>query len=244
MKTIVWPVDLPQTLLRVKLSHTTVSRVLNNRNDQFISEATRSRVRHTATAMGYRPNRAARALVTGCTHQIALWMHHLYTSFHIQVVHQVEQQVRRSPYQLMIASLDAETEECESLMQWQVDGCLIFEAVSRVRTLLQGRGTDHPPVVGMGGCDFEGEAMDYVGIDLAFGADAAVRHLVDAGCRRIAYIGEDPSEVRHTAYLRVMEEVGQQPNYIVTPNQKRADPRVGSSTSNPPTSIRRIHRRK
>src|SRR5215472_11443751 len=45
------------------VSHQTVSRVLNNHPN--VTEQTRLRVSAAITALGYRPNRAARALVTG-----------------------------------------------------------------------------------------------------------------------------------------------------------------------------------
>ena len=54
------------------LSHTTVSRVLNGSKDIHISAPTRERVLLMAKEMGYRPNRAARSLATGKTHNIAL----------------------------------------------------------------------------------------------------------------------------------------------------------------------------
>ena len=52
------------------VSHQTVSRVLNNHPN--VRDETARRVRAAITELGYRPNRAARALVTGRTREIGV----------------------------------------------------------------------------------------------------------------------------------------------------------------------------
>ncbi|MCW3062468.1 MAG: transcriptional regulator, LacI family [Capsulimonas sp.] len=54
------------------MSYATVSRALNSA-DARIAPETRLRVQRIAAEMGYQPNRAARALVTGRTQTLALW---------------------------------------------------------------------------------------------------------------------------------------------------------------------------
>lgn len=54
------------------VSVATVSYVLNDRQDQKISEATRNRVLHIVNLMGYTGSRSARALVTGKTGCVAI----------------------------------------------------------------------------------------------------------------------------------------------------------------------------
>ncbi len=53
---------------------------------------------------------------------------------------------------------------------------------------------------------------DHVGVDLYTPAREAVKHLYDVGCRRIAYVLDDPSraqgEPRYEAYTSVMQEAG------------------------------------
>lgn len=209
----------------LNLSHTTVSRALNSRDDPFISTATRDRVWSRAREMGYRPNRAARALVTGRTQQIALWMRHIYTAFHAHVIHEVEQQLRGTDYQMMIGSMEAETES-EALGQWQVDGCLLFEGLPRVQAVLAGRSLDSIPLVSMGGTNFMEASIDFVGLDLSVGAEEALEHLAEIGCRRIAYIGEEIFDPRREQYKRFVAQTGRQAEFIDTPNQRRADVRT------------------
>lgn len=66
------PVTLRDVAKRLDLSHATVSFVLNDRRDVAIPERTRERVKAMAIEMGYRPNRAAQALVRGRHDAIAV----------------------------------------------------------------------------------------------------------------------------------------------------------------------------
>lgn len=91
----------------VSLSHTTVSRVLNGREDIAIPDITRRRVEEAARALGYRVNPAARALATGRTGVVSLWASGVYRAFWADVIVQVEGQARRAAYELIINDLSA-----------------------------------------------------------------------------------------------------------------------------------------
>ena len=68
----------------LNLSAMTVSRVLNQPERSSVAAATRERVIKAANEMGYRPNRNARALVSGRTDTIALWIDHLHVRIGLQ----------------------------------------------------------------------------------------------------------------------------------------------------------------
>ncbi len=210
---------------KLSLSHTTVSKVLNGRNDQFISDATRARVHQAASEMGYRPNKAARTLATGRTHQIALWVRHLYSAYDAQVVSSLLIEIEKSGYQAVIrsaqqlhrgesdASVTDTSESNTSVLDalWSVDGCIVFEAMSRwFLPFYESDSAPHLPLVGMGGASFNSPNlpnMDYVGIDLRRGVEAAMRHLLEIGCQRIAFVGpyvRSWDEPRSGAYEAVL----------------------------------------
>lgn len=86
----------------VGVSPATVSRVLSGRGAHLISEATRQRVWQAAEELGYYPNLSARSLVTGRTGIVALWMSHLFTSFHARVVQLVEEHLHQQGYDTLI----------------------------------------------------------------------------------------------------------------------------------------------
>src|SRR5579883_2828456 len=66
-------VTILQIAERLKLSHSTVSRVLNNKKDTYVAPETRRRVMLVAREMGYRPNLAARSLRHSRTNMVALF---------------------------------------------------------------------------------------------------------------------------------------------------------------------------
>jgi LacI family transcriptional regulator len=224
----------------LNLSHTTVSRVLNGRKDQFISDATRRRVLDAAQKMGYRPHRVARALATGRTHQIAVWMRNMSSAYDAQVMRHLLLQMHQDRYQAVIgvadllADADAYSTEpgvAAALSEtfWSVDGCLAFESMPHLIPLLGREAQQHLPLVGLGGAHFsapELPGMDYVGVDLRAGAEAALRHLLQIGCRRIAFVGasgaDDDNEPRQATYRAVLAEAGRPPEIIVTEHHTRA----------------------
>lgn len=217
----------------LNLSHTTVSKVLNGRNAHLISEATRERVRLKAAEMGYRPNRAARSLVTGRTHQIALWMRRMATAYDAQVMAGLLKEIEASAYQVVIRSAAGDANQNTLLEAFSsVDGCIFFESVlKRFLPLLQSE-TERLPVVGMGGAYFQSQdcpEMDFVGVDLHTGAEEALHHLLQAGCARIAFVGPYPftwDEPRSRAYDAVMAEVGRPPEIIVVSELPRSKVRT------------------
>ncbi|MCL5283874.1 MAG: LacI family transcriptional regulator [Armatimonadetes bacterium] len=209
----------------LKISHTTVSRVLRGKGENFISDATRNKVMQLAQAMGYQPNRIARALVTGHTNLIALIGAHLYTPYSAQVAFQLAQELKRNHYELIVRTMEEDSDERHLLAapQFPVDGMIAFDYPLGAIEFSDNTGSPSPAIVGMGAYFLE--QTDTVEIDLFSVTLEAVQHLVEIGCRRIAYlvsqkcnqIGDD----RHDAYQRVIEESGLQPHYIVTYGESR-----------------------
>lgn len=65
-------VRLVDVATKAGVNYATASQVLNDRPNCWASEATRTRIREAAEALGYRPNLAARALQSGRTHVVGL----------------------------------------------------------------------------------------------------------------------------------------------------------------------------
>ncbi len=229
----------------LNLSHTTVSRVLNGRDDQFISMATRLRVQDAAQSMGYRPHRIARALATGRTNQVAVWMRNMSSAYDAQVMRHLLQQMHGDRYQAVIGVSDLITEaksvapERAAVLPetfWSVDGCLAFEAAPQLVALLGREAAKRLPLVGLGGAHFvsaELPEMDYVGIDLRIGTEAALRHLLAIGCRRIAFIGAvsmADDEPRLATYRAVMAAEGRPLEIVSTAHHSRAASRDAVSS--------------
>lgn len=111
---------------KLNISAATVSRVLNQRGDRLISEATQARVLEAAKEMGYTPNTMARALVTGKTRNIALFAEYMQerTGPHFaRMVEAMEPKVRELGYRLIVCG------ELESILgSGMVDGIVLLAA--------------------------------------------------------------------------------------------------------------------
>src|SRR6202142_4563922 len=90
------------------VSVVTVSKVLRDHPD--ISAETRERVRKRMRELNYRPNLAARALVTGRTHTIGLVVPDLVHPFFGEVAGGLSRILRKKGYSLFVSSSD---EDCE-----------------------------------------------------------------------------------------------------------------------------------
>lgn len=221
---------------KLGLSHTTVSRVLNNCVAAKVSNATREKIIAVANEMGYRSNNIARALVTGTSHIISLWSFNIYTSYYIGVLRKIREHVISSGYHTLLV----ETNNDPSIKPepwgywWPVDAVIAFDSPLCIKSFLETPVARKMPIVSMGGS--YSSLVDYVGVDLSPGAVEAVRHLVKKGCRRIAYFATSSAlragEARYDAYMRVMRASRLQPEFI--------EMSVGHGTYERPAARQRI----
>lgn len=220
--------SLREVANRAGVSDATVSRILNGVNVSIAPE-TRRRVNQVARELGYQPNRAARALTTGYTQTIALWSVNLRSLYSAHMIDYTHQEMALHNYDLMISGihyLQDGTLDTSRLMSWPIDGILAVDLPrGRVpgleNSLIWGKA-----FVNMGAYVMEG--TDYIHLDFTQQAIEAVRHLHTIGCKRIAYLVPDwfewfqeCNDARLGAYKTVMEEIGQKPEFIITPNQTR-----------------------
>ena len=123
------PVTLRDIARRVNLSHATVSFVLNGRMDVSIPAATRERVAAAAREMGYRPNRAAQALVRGRANSVALWAPASGSSVGAHIQRELARLAWDAGYELSIR-LFAIEERADApprgLDDWPVDGLFVL----------------------------------------------------------------------------------------------------------------------
>src|SRR3569833_4071471 len=85
---------------RANVSGWTVSNVLNGHSDASISEQTRGRVLEAARLLGYQPNNSARALATGKTRTIGLWMCLRYSHYRAHALHRMQQLIKNSSFEI------------------------------------------------------------------------------------------------------------------------------------------------
>jgi len=204
---------------RSNLSHTTVSRVLNKRADTFISDATRTKILDLAREMGYQPNGYARALVTGRTDMIALALDAVIHPLAGFVMNYLMIEVEKLGYDLIVTKVaqDASGQNI-AVTRWPVDGTIFFNSTpmdSQADT-----GARSNAVVSMGSGRMN--KFDHVEVDLYSGAVEAMEHLVEIGCKRIAFMTmaqlEYEADERRSAYESVITAAGLPSEHIVQPD--------------------------
>jgi LacI family transcriptional regulator, galactose operon repressor len=173
------------------VSITTVSKVLNNRDD--IGIATRARVLAKVAELGYQVNAVARSLTLRRTNTLGIVIPDLMHSFFVEIVAGVEIVASARGYGLLLCSSTEdpakERAEIEMLRQRQVDGIILASVNAAGSTDLLHRLTaagiglvmidrdDHPDV-----------ACDRVLTDDVEVGRIATTHLIEQGRRAVAHI--------------------------------------------------------
>lgn len=202
----------------VGLSRTTVSYVLNNRQDVSIPESTRKRVMKAATELGYRPNNVARSLVSGRTSIIGTIVPVLEDSFTAEVVNGIQEECERHQYRVLLAysrnDPDTEREQAHLLVENRAEGLICYPGYRsltktdrwlaemlkhRIPCVIVDEHTSRLPV-------------DYVVSDDRQGAITAVAHLIGLGHRRIAHLSAaghgTPARERLEGYRKALVTAG------------------------------------
>lgn len=201
----------------LNVSVVTVSKVLRNHSD--IGAVTRARVLQRMKELDYRPNLAARTLVTGRTFMVGLVVPDLLHPFFAELARTLAQKIREKGYSLMISSSDGdpelEREEIESLMSRQVDAVVLASARTSIEGLEQ-----RVPVV-LIDRKISGANANFVGVNDEKVGYLATCHLIECGYQRIAHIhGPElsPGIQRYAGYRRALAEAGRPilPKYTVS----------------------------
>jgi LacI family transcriptional regulator len=170
------------------VSVVTVSKVLRNHTD--ISEETRERVLKRMKELNYRPNLAARALVTGRSCTIGLVVPDLVHPFFSHVAKGVSKVLRTKGYSLFISSSEEdpqlEHQEIEQMLARRVDALIIASAQWTVESFRRIEEQKVPYV--LIDRQFAGLAANFIGVDDIAVGRIATEHLLDQGCTRIAHL--------------------------------------------------------
>jgi LacI family transcriptional regulator len=194
---------------RAGVSTKTVSRVVNN--DRYISEDVRRRVEQAIADLQYVPNVLAQTLRSGKDKAIGVAVPDLADPFFAGIVRAVEQAARRRGSVVLVTSLGEDPAEerpaVEALLRRQISG-LILAPTSADHSYLEARSrqtglvfVDRPP---------RHLVADSVIEDDRGGAAGAVRHLIEGGHRRIAFLAPQrqvaTTRRRHDGYRAAIAE--------------------------------------
>jgi LacI family transcriptional regulator len=173
------------------VSITTVSKVLNNRDD--IGHATRARVLAKVAELGYQPNAVARSLTLRRTHTLGIVIPDLMHSFFVEIVAGLETLASARGYGLLLCSSNEdpakERSEIEMHRQRQVDGIVIASVNASGNTdLLQKLGALGVGLVMIDRDDHPAVKCDRVLTDDLKVGTLATSHLIRQGRTAIAHI--------------------------------------------------------
>lgn len=182
-----------------------------------ISESSRQRILTAAKKMGYRPNPHARALKKGRTGIVALWVPDQISSHYTHVAQELNRLAKQKRHELIISEVGNGDGE-QILSHVPVDGIIAVDSAEPVRTHLKSPNAS-VPVISMGAefCD----QTDYVRVDLGAGTADVMRHLLEAGYRRIVHATfmhpNHPYAGRRKVYTETMRDAGLKPEFFIYP---------------------------
>ena len=167
------------------VSPSTVSRALAM--SDLVSPGTRQRVQVAAERLGYRPNRAARGLITGKTGNLGLLVPDLANPFFSSVVKGIQARARTLDYAVFLTDADEDPDAEAGLVRAlakQVDGMVLCSPRMTEADLKSVSGETTLVLVNR-----RVSGVSAVTFDNAGGMRQAVAHLYALGHTRIAWVG-------------------------------------------------------
>lgn len=167
----------------------TVSNVLNR--PEKVAPATRDRVRAAIDQLGFVRNDAARQLKAGRSNSIGFILLDVRNPFFTDVARGAEQQAAQHGMSVLLANSDdspaRESDYLDLFVQQRVQGVLVSplgDIADRLERL-----KDRGIVTVLVDRRAEGRRFSSVSVDDVAGGHLAASHLIEQGCRRIAFIG-------------------------------------------------------
>ena len=186
----------------------TVSRVLNN--SPQISEATRKKVMKAIKELNYVPNVAGKRLSQKKSYVIAVVVPVIDHPFFAKLVSSIEKEADEKGYSVLLASsqhrIEKEHEILKRLQQHEADGALFVTHYEHAEEEF-----DNLAIVSID--RHLGKDIPVVTTDNYEASRKAVEHLIEKGCKKIAYLGTKPNQssevsLREKAYEDVLNEHG------------------------------------
>lgn len=206
-------VSLKDIARRAGVSVATVSNVVNGYRP--VGEATRQLVLQAIDELGYSPNVTARHLRRGRSGIIALAIPELNNPYFAELAEVTIRVAGEHGYTVLIdhteGDRDKEFELSQGFRAQVIDGLILSPtALDRDDVLAR---TNTTPMVLVGERVYD-VPYDHIAIDNVTASMAAVRHLLELGRRRVAFVGSradvhiQPAQLRLLGYRQALESAG------------------------------------
>ncbi|MFZ6674809.1 LacI family DNA-binding transcriptional regulator [Undibacterium sp. Xuan67W] len=204
---------MPVTLLDVAkeagVSPSTVSRILNG--TAKVSAVKRAAVEKAIAQMHYEPNQLAQGLKKGRSMTIGIVVQDISSPFFDETLRGVDDGLKGTGFASVIVSghwnAEEETERIKLLLARKVDGIILLSGRIEDKDVL--RFANQRPIVATGRMLNSKTAIGFK-LDNEHGAYLAVRHLIELGHRRIAFVAGPSNNVdaadRLAGYRRALTE--------------------------------------
>ena len=185
----------------------TVSKALRGSSD--INEETRKRIIQIATESNYQFEKI-RKKSSNEYGIIGIVCPEIISNYYAQIVGIIEDEARKEGYFCLISitNFDPKNEKCylNKLTDADIDG-IIFISENRdlEKSLLDYKRKMNVPLV-LISQNSETKDFDCIKIDDDYGVRLAVEHLIQLGIKDIGYIGDELSNTRLNAFIKVLEE--------------------------------------
>lgn len=183
------PATMKDVAMRAGVSLITVSRVINGTSN--VRADTRAKVLAAIEELQYVPNQMASNLRSRQTNTLALLLPTITNAFWTTIARGAEDEAESCGYSLFLCNTDddaaKEARYLEALLRHRVGGIIIVPTPESAPTLR--RLQHHEMTFVQVHRRVEGIASDIVRSDGRGGAFALTGHMLDAGRRRIAYVG-------------------------------------------------------
>lgn len=183
------------------VSVATVSRALNGHSN--VTEQTRAHVMNIATALRFIPSQAARSMISRRTHTVGALLPDLHGEYFSELIRGIDLAARARGLHLLVSSSHGDASEAAAAlraMNGRVDGLLVMSPHANADFLWGNVPADLPAVLmntQVAGGNHSSFAVDNYG-----GAFAMVKHLVERGHQRIAFVAGPESNFEAHERLR------------------------------------------
>ena len=206
----------PPNLLHVAqhagVSSATVSNAINH--PEKVAAATLMKVRASIDELGFSLNQNAQSLKAGASQTIGLVLFDLTNTFFVDIARGAQRVARQNKFHLQLGSSENSAEEQNEHVAFfdrsRVAGMILTPMFDATESIAIAR-RHHRPVVVVNYALPDASACS-VTVDNELAGYMAMRHLIELGCTRIAFVGGrwnlQPVQFRHAGALRAVEEAG------------------------------------
>jgi DNA-binding LacI/PurR family transcriptional regulator len=211
-------VTIRDVAAKAKTSIASVSYVLND-NDRYLRPELRERVLEAAHSLGYVKNAVASSLKGGQRRILAVLVPQFGNNFFTRMCVEIEAVAQAAGFIVTICNSDenpaTERKILERLIAQRIDGCILSPALSQTDNAAMLENHNVPCVILERTMGTITPDSDFVGHDNFQTGYLAAKKLIEAGHRRIAFIGWDSPipniHDRKAGYLAALKEAGVTP---------------------------------